>query len=71
MLKSHLVITVPNPADAYPDINSVWLAFEHSLGTVMGILTYEPVFRDYMMHGFIEFLEDNVQVIAVRCCNSS
>ena len=62
MLKSHLVITVADPASAYPDVDTVWAAFDDALGTISGILSYEPVFKDYMRRGFEEFLGDNVQV---------
>ena len=44
-LKSWLVINVPNPAETYPDINTVWAETQKRFGTIVEITNYEPVFR--------------------------
>ncbi len=49
-LKSHLVLTVDDPAAAYPDVNAVWAAFEHKLAVMNSIVFYEPVTRAYIRY---------------------
>ena len=53
-------------ADAYPDINAVWNAFERSLAAPNGIILYAPVFVDYIYQGLQSFYDDNVQYIEIR-----
>ncbi len=47
-IKSKLVLTVDDPADAYPDVNTVWAAFENRLLVLNSIIYYEPVVRDFV-----------------------
>ena len=65
-LKTYLVINVPNPETVYPDLNSVWKAFETKLGTIFSLVSYEPVLRDFFREALEEFHRDNVQHIEIR-----
>lgn len=52
--------------ETYLNINSVWTAFENTLISADGILSYGPVFADYLYEGFRSYHEDNVQYIEIR-----
>ena len=53
-------------AETYPNINSVWTAFENTLIAGSGIISYAPVFTDYFYQGLKEFYDDNVQYMEIR-----
>lgn len=57
---------VYNYEEAYPNINSVWNAFENTLISTNGIISYGPVFTDYLYEGLRAYHEDNVQYIEIR-----
>ncbi|KZS10612.1 Adenosine deaminase-related growth factor C [Daphnia magna] len=65
-LRSKLSLYTPNPQEAYPNINSVWTAFENTLIAGSGIITFAPVFTDYFYEGLQSFYDDNVQYIEIR-----
>ena len=65
-LKSALTINVQDPANTYPDINSVWSTFEVKLGAIGSLLSYEPVMRDFIQLGYQEMLQDKVQYMEIR-----
>ncbi len=44
------MINVDDPASAYPDINTVWAAFEARIGVTNSIIFYDPVVRDYVRY---------------------
>lgn len=52
--------------ETYPTINDVWAAFENTLIAASGIITYEPVFVDYLYEGLQSFYKDNVQYMEIR-----
>jgi hypothetical protein len=52
--------------ETYPNINSVWTAFENTLIAGSGIITYAPIFTDYFYQGLQSFYDDNVQYIEIR-----
>ncbi|XP_046633140.1 adenosine deaminase 2-like [Daphnia pulicaria] len=65
-LRSKLSLYTPTPQETYPNINSVWTAFENTLIAASGIITYAPVFTDYFYQGLQSFYDDNVQYIEIR-----
>ncbi|KAJ8925011.1 hypothetical protein NQ315_001176 [Exocentrus adspersus] len=65
-LKSKLTLVVDNPEEAYPDLNSVWTAFEHTMATVSGLLGYRPVWDLYLYQVLRELYEDNVMYLEFR-----
>lgn len=54
------------PIETYPNINSVWSAFENTLGTAFGMFSYAPVFTDYFYQALQSFYDDNVQYMEIR-----
>ena len=65
-LKSKLSLYTPTPATTYPNINSVWTAFENTLIATSGIVSYAPVFVEYFYQGLESFYDDNVQYMEIR-----
>ena len=47
---------------SYPDVNSVWLAFENTIASTNGLVSHIDALVDYTNQGFEEFLSDSVQV---------
>ena len=64
--KSHLSIVVDNPEVAYPNVNTVWAAFAKRFGTLMTLLNFKDLVKDYFYQGLKEFYEDGVQYMEVR-----
>lgn len=63
MLKDSMMLT-----DDYVDqnITVVWKYFEEILRRASGLITYEPVFRDYFYEALKTFHDDNVQYLENR-----
>ncbi|XP_037798810.1 adenosine deaminase 2-like isoform X2 [Penaeus monodon] len=55
-----------NPEEKYPDINSVWQAFEHGLIAMTGMVMYRPAWEAYLYRVLQEFAADNVLAIEFR-----
>lgn len=66
LLKSQLTLIVDNPEEKYPDINEVWSAFSKIFGTIIGMLTYKPIWQKYFYQALKELYEDNVKYIELR-----
>ena len=64
--KSHLSIVVPNPEIAYPNVNTVWKAFGKRFGTLISLINYKDLVKDYFYQGLLEFYNDKVQYMEVR-----
>ena len=64
--KSHLSIVVDNPEVAYPNVNTVWAAFAKRFSTLMTLLNFKDLVKDYFYQGLKEFYEDGVQYMEVR-----
>ena len=60
-LKSLFVINVDDPANVYPDVNTVWVAFEKKLGAAGSLVAYEPIFREFVQLGF------QVRILYICC----
>ena len=66
LLLEHLTIITDTPELDYPNINAVWSKFQNIFGSLMSLLSYEPVARDYFYQGFKEFMRDGVQYFEFR-----
>ena len=64
--KDNLSIVVDNPEMAYPNVKTVWAAFAKRFGTLMTLLNFKELARDYFYQGMKEFYEDGVQYMEVR-----
>lgn len=65
-LKSLLSLEVKDPAVVYKDINSVWKAFTAIFKTISPLITYLPVYENYIYAMLQAFYDDNVMYIEVR-----
>ncbi|KAF2898265.1 hypothetical protein ILUMI_07906 [Ignelater luminosus] len=60
------LITDGNSQNVYNNINDIWKAFLGSFSTVYGMLTYTPVFQDYLYQALKELYEDKVFYVEFR-----
>lgn len=65
-LKSHLTLEVPNPEEKYTDINSIWESFMDIFMVITPMLTYKPVFEDYIYEILEQSYNNNVMYIEMR-----
>lgn len=65
-LRSKLSLYTATPDVTYPNINTVWRAFENTLGAAFGMITYYPVFYEYFYRALQMFYDDNVQYVEIR-----
>ena len=45
-LREHLVINVEDPANTYPDLNTVWRAFQNRMRITASLTSHVDAFRD-------------------------
>ncbi|KAF5290658.1 hypothetical protein FQR65_LT01948 [Abscondita terminalis] len=65
-LKSNINLYTENPKIKYKGINEVWTAFQNMFSTNYGLVTYGPVFEDYLYQVLQELYDDNVMYIEIR-----
>lgn len=65
-IRSALTMVVPDPAAAYPDVDTAWVSFLGIFIRIEPLLTYLPVFADYYYQGLTELREDNVLYLELR-----
>ncbi|KAM6216221.1 adenosine deaminase 2 [Rhynchocyon petersi] len=65
LLKTFTLVT-GNPEVAYLDQNVVWAKFETIFLMISGLVSYAPVFRDYIFRGLEDFYLDNVMYLELR-----
>lgn len=58
---------MPNPSpELYPDINTVWTAFERGLIGISGMVMYRPAWESYLYRALEEFAKDSVLYLEFR-----
>ncbi|CAH1161101.1 unnamed protein product [Phyllotreta striolata] len=65
-LKSKMSIVRDDPVKAYPTINEVWKGFQQTFRTVVGLITYKPVFEGFFYQALRELRDDNVKYAEIR-----
>lgn len=65
-LRTKLTIIRDDPQKSYPNINVVWLAFQHIFKTISKLLTFKPVFEDFFYEALKELYADNVKYFEFR-----
>lgn len=65
-LESLFSLYTDDPHVAYPDLNAVWRAFDSIFGSLFPLLTFRPVFEEYLYELLNSFRRDNVFYIEMR-----
>ncbi|XP_045056497.2 adenosine deaminase 2 isoform X4 [Desmodus rotundus] len=65
LLRNFTLVT-GNPEAAYPNQDVLWSKFQTIFFTISGLISYAPVFRDYIFQGLQEFYQDNVFYLELR-----
>ncbi|XP_017786887.1 PREDICTED: adenosine deaminase CECR1-like [Nicrophorus vespilloides] len=65
-LRKQMTLIVDNPKEAYPDINAVWKRFSKIFALITPMITYKPVFEEYLYQVLQEFYNDNVSYVELR-----
>lgn len=55
-----------NPHVTYADQDAIWAKFKTIFFVLGGLVSYAPVFRDYLSQGLEEFYQDNVLHLEIR-----
>uniref|UniRef100_A0A4W2ICG5 Adenosine deaminase 2 n=1 Tax=Bos indicus x Bos taurus TaxID=30522 RepID=A0A4W2ICG5_BOBOX len=65
-LLRNLTLMTENPHVTYADQDAIWAKFETIFFVLGGLVSYAPVFRDYLSQGLEEFYQDNVLYLEIR-----
>ncbi|XP_063587816.1 adenosine deaminase 2-like [Penaeus indicus] len=65
-LHANLSLITENPDELYPDINTVWTAFERGLIGISGMVMYRPAWESYLYRALEEFADDSVLYLEFR-----
>lgn len=62
----NLTLFTEDPDRAYPSQNVVWKRFEKAFVVLFGLVTYAPVFKDYIYEALRQFYADNIMYMEIR-----
>ncbi|KAB0399443.1 hypothetical protein E2I00_014024, partial [Balaenoptera physalus] len=65
-LLRNFTLMTENPQATYANQDAVWAKFETIFFSIAGLVSYAPVFRDYISQGLEEFYQDNVLYLELR-----
>ena len=65
-LLRNLTLMTENPHVTYADQDAIWAKFKTIFFVLGGLVSYAPVFRDYLSQGLEEFYQDNVLHLEIR-----
>ncbi|XP_044269146.1 adenosine deaminase 2-like [Tribolium madens] len=65
-LRTQLTLNVENPQESYPSVEKVWEKFKKVFTTTYDMLSYRPVFEDYIYQVLRELHDDNVMYTELK-----
>ncbi|XP_015610399.1 adenosine deaminase 2 [Cephus cinctus] len=65
-IHQQISMKVDNPEDVYANSSVAWLKFQSIFATNNPLLTYRPIFFDYVYQGLQELYDDNVFYVELR-----
>uniref|UniRef100_A0A8C2Y3H6 Adenosine deaminase 2 n=1 Tax=Capra hircus TaxID=9925 RepID=A0A8C2Y3H6_CAPHI len=65
-LLRNFTLMTENPQVTYADQDAIWAKFKTIFFVLRGLVSYAPVFRDYLSQGLEEFYQDNVLYLEIR-----
>ncbi|CAB1345937.1 unnamed protein product [Coregonus sp. 'balchen'] len=65
-LMQNLTLFTDDPDTTYPSQDAVWERFEMAFVAIAGLVTYAPVFKDFLYKGLEQLFDDNIMYLELR-----